>query len=44
LNSYGILKIELYPGSYKWEFVPTRANAASMKVIREVRTDNCNRS
>jgi hypothetical protein len=30
LNSYGIPRIELHPGSYNWEFVPTKPNAASM--------------
>jgi len=44
LKSYGILKIELYPDSYQWEFIPTKSNTASMKLVRDVKADTCNRS
>jgi hypothetical protein len=44
LNSYGILKIELYPDSYRWEFIPTKPNSASIKVVHDIKTDTCNRS
>ncbi|MBO4226909.1 metallophosphoesterase [Bradyrhizobium neotropicale] len=44
LRSHGVLKIELYPDSYQWVFLPTKPNEASFKVIREVRGDKCNRA
>ena len=44
MRSYGILKIELFPGSYRWEFLPTKPNANSFKVLRDVKTDTCNRA
>jgi acid phosphatase type 7 len=43
LRSHGVLKIELYPDSYRWAFLPTKPNDASFKVVRDVRTDRCNR-
>jgi len=42
LESYGILKIELYPTSYKWVFIPMKDNSRSMKVIKDVKSDTCN--
>jgi hypothetical protein len=44
LKSYGVLRIELFPNSYRWEFLPTKPNTASMKVIRDIKSDICNRS
>jgi hypothetical protein len=38
-----VLKIELYSDSYRWAFLPTKPNDASFKVMRDVRTDRCNR-
>ncbi|MDP1868007.1 MAG: metallophosphoesterase [Bradyrhizobium sp.] len=43
LSSYGVLRIELYPNSYRWEFLPTKPNTASMKIMRDIKTDTCNR-
>jgi hypothetical protein len=44
LESYGILKIELYASWYKWEFIPTKDNSASMTVVKNVTSDTCNRA
>lgn len=44
LRSHGVLKIGLYPDSYRWAFLPTKPNDASFKVVRDVRTDRRNRS
>jgi hypothetical protein len=44
LNSHGILRIELFPGSYRWEFLPTKPNTSSFKVLRDIKTDVCNRA
>jgi hypothetical protein len=43
LKSYGVLKIELFPGSYRWTFLPTKPNEASFKVLKNVTSDTCNR-
>jgi len=43
LQSYGVLRIDLYSGSYSWEFLPTKENKASFQVLKEVRRDDCNR-
>lgn len=43
LNSRGILRIMLYPRSYAWEFVPTKDNSGSMTVVKNVKSDGCNR-
>jgi hypothetical protein len=44
MKSYGILKIELFAGWYQWEFLPTKPNSNSFKVVRDVKTDTCNRN
>jgi len=44
MNSHGILRIELFPGSYRWEFLPTKPNTNSFKVLRDIKTDACNRA
>lgn len=41
VDDYGILKIELYPASYKWEFLTT-TRSPSLKVIKNVDSDDCN--
>lgn len=41
LKSFGILKIELRPSSYSWEFLPT-APSSSMVVVKQVNSDTCN--
>jgi 3',5'-cyclic AMP phosphodiesterase CpdA len=43
LSSYGILKIELFKNSYRWQFIPTKDNARSLTVIKDVKQDTCNR-
>ena len=43
LKSYGVLKIELFPTSYRWRFIPVEDNSASMTVVKDAHTDTCNR-
>lgn len=43
LKSRGILKIVLYSTSYDWEFIPTKDNKDSLKIVKDVaRSDTCN--
>ena len=43
LKSYGILKLELRPRDYSWMFIPTKDNATTMVVKRDIKSDTCNR-
>jgi hypothetical protein len=44
LQSYGILKIELLPTSYRWKFVSTDPSSTTMQGdAKNVTSDNCNR-
>ena len=41
LRSFGILKIELHPTSYSWEFLPT-VPSSSMVIVKQMNSDICN--
>ena len=43
LNSHGILRIELFPSDWR-EFLPTKPSTSSFKVLRDIKTDACNRA